>query len=238
MLGTGRIFNTGTPWHKEDAFEIMPEPERWDCYSTGVMTEDMIQEKKRMLTRGIFAANYELKHIADEDALFSEAQFTDDRTKVYNGICHIDAAYGGEDSTAFTIGAYKDGYLYVYGKKYPKHVDNCIDDILTKKAMYLGGRTYTEDNADKGYLQKELKRRGDLTRTYHESMNKYIKISTYLKGIWDKVIFISDTDPSYIEEILEYNENAAHDDCPDSLSCIARLMWRQFGREEYTAIWN
>jgi hypothetical protein len=69
-------------------------------------------------------------------------------------------------------------------------------------------------------------------------MNKYIKISTYLKGIWDKVIFISDTDPSYIEEILEYNENAVHDDCPDSLSCIARLLWRRFGREEYNAIWN
>lgn len=238
MLGTGRIFNTGTPWHKDDAFEIMPKAEKYDCYSTGIMTDEMIADKKQKQPRSIFAANYELKHIADEDAMFVEAKFTDDATKVYNGICHIDAAYGGEDATAFTIGAYKDGYLYVYGKKYPKHVDNCIDDILTKKAMYLGGRTYTEDNADKGYLQKELKRRGDLTRTYHESTNKYIKISTYLKGIWDKVIFISDTDPSYIEEILEYNENAAHDDCPDSLSCIARLMWRQFGREEYTTIWN
>ncbi len=238
MLGTGRIFNTGTPWHKDDAFEIMPEAEKYDCYSTGIMTEEMIADKKQKQPRSIFAANYELKHIADEDAMFTEAKFTDDATKVFNGICHIDAAYGGEDATAFTIGAHKDGYLYVYGKKYQKHVDNCLDDILTKKAMYLGGRTYTEDNADKGYLQKELKRRGDLTRTYHESMNKYIKISTYLKGIWDKVIFISDTDPSYIEEILEYNENAVHDDCPDSLSCIARLMWRQFGREEYKSIWN
>jgi predicted phage terminase large subunit-like protein len=216
----------------------MPEAEKYDCYTTGIMTDEMIAEKKEQQPRSIFCANYELKHIADEDAMFTEAKFTDDRTKVYNGICHIDAAYGGEDSTAFTIGAYKDGYLYVYGKKYRKHVDDCLDDILASKAKYLGGRTYTEDNADKGYLQKELKRRGDITRTYHESTNKYIKISTYLKSIWDKVVFISDTDPSYIEEVLEYNEHAPHDDCPDSLSCVARLMWRNFGREEYTSIWN
>lgn len=238
MLGTGRIFNTGTPWHKDDAFEIMPEPERWDCYSTGIMTDEMIAEKKRLMTRGTFSANYELKHIADEDAMFVDPKYTDDTTAVYNGLCHIDAAYGGEDATAFTIAAYKNGKLYVYGKKYQKHVDDCIEDILMRKAKYLGGRTYTEDNADKGYLQKELRRRGDLTRTYHESTNKHIKISTYLKGIWDDVVFISDTDPEYVEEILEYNENAAHDDCPDSLSCLARLMWRKFGREEYKSIYN
>jgi hypothetical protein len=234
----GRIINLGTKWHKDDVFTMMKNVHVYDCHETKLISDEELEDLKASMTRALFACNYELKIIADEDAMFTEAKFTDDAKMVYNGICHIDAAYGGEDATAFTIGAHKDGYLYVYGKKYQKHVDDCLDDILTKKAMYLGGRTYTEDNADKGYLQKELKRRGDLTRTYHESMNKYIKISTYLKGIWDKVIFISDTDPSYIEEILEYNENAVHDDCPDSLSCVARLMWRQFGREEYKSIWN
>ena len=28
----GRQFNTGTPWHKEDAFTIMPNIHKWDCY--------------------------------------------------------------------------------------------------------------------------------------------------------------------------------------------------------------
>ena len=27
----GRIFNTGTPWHKEDAFSMMPNIEKYDC---------------------------------------------------------------------------------------------------------------------------------------------------------------------------------------------------------------
>ena len=36
----GRIFNTGTPWHKDDAFQLMPNIVRYDCYSTGLITRD------------------------------------------------------------------------------------------------------------------------------------------------------------------------------------------------------
>ena len=62
MLGTGRIFNTGTPWHPSDAFELMPDAEKFDCYTTGIMTDEMIAEKKLRTTKGEFAANYELRH--------------------------------------------------------------------------------------------------------------------------------------------------------------------------------
>ena len=30
----GRFINTGTPWHKEDAFVLMPNIARYDCYKT------------------------------------------------------------------------------------------------------------------------------------------------------------------------------------------------------------
>ena len=36
----GRIFNTGTPWHKEDCFSLMPNIERYDCYSTGLISKE------------------------------------------------------------------------------------------------------------------------------------------------------------------------------------------------------
>lgn len=32
----GRIINSGTPWHKEDCFVLMPEPLKFDCYHTGL----------------------------------------------------------------------------------------------------------------------------------------------------------------------------------------------------------
>ena len=35
----GRIYNTGTPWHPEDAFSIMPKPVCYDCYRTGLISE-------------------------------------------------------------------------------------------------------------------------------------------------------------------------------------------------------
>ena len=221
----GRIINTGTPWHKDDAFSLMPNIQKYDCYSTGLMTEEQIMHLRNSMSPSLFSANYELKHIADEDALFTDARFT--KELPLNGIAHIDAGYGGEDSTAFTVIALKDGNFIVYGKKYTKHVDDCIDDILRLKAKYMAGTTWCEKNADKGYLAKELKNRGDLAQTYHERMNKHIKISTYLKENWGKVYFTEDTDPEYIAEILDYTEHAPHDDCPDSLASAIRQMGKK-----------
>lgn len=221
----GRIINTGTPWHKDDAFSLMPNIKKYDCYTTGLMTDEQIMNLRKTMSPSLFSANYELKHIADEDALFSNAQFVKDWPT--DGICHIDAGYGGEDATAFTVICEKDGNLIVYGKKYQKHVDDCIPDILRLKAKYRAGTTWCEKNADKGYLAKELAEHGDLAQTYHEKMNKHIKISTYLKENWGKVYFTEDTDPEYIAEILDYNEHAPHDDCPDSLASAIRQMGKK-----------
>lgn len=223
----GRIINTGTPWHKDDAFTLMPNIKKYTCYDTGLMSKEEIKALRSSMSPSLFSANYELKHIADENALFTDAQFTSDVDAIYNGICHIDASYGGEDATAFTVIAEKDGNLIVYGRKYTKHVDTCLDDIMRLKAKYRAGTTWTERNADKGYLDKTLKARGDISNTYHEKMNKHIKISTYLKENWSRVLFLDDTDPEYIAEILDYTEHAQHDDCPDSLASAIRQLGKK-----------
>lgn len=59
---------------------------------------------------------------------------------------------------------------------------------------------------------------------YSETMNKYIKISTYLRSEWSRIVWLEDTDPEYINEILEYNEFADHDDSPDSAASLIRRM--------------
>ena len=128
----GRIFNTGTPWHKEDAFSLMPNPEKYDCYSTGLMTEAEIAEIRGKMTASLFAANYELRHIASEDVIFDSPQTGADPALVEQGECHIDAAYGGEDYTAFTICRKKDGKYYVYGRCWRKHVDDVQDEIISQ----------------------------------------------------------------------------------------------------------
>jgi phage terminase large subunit-like protein len=80
---------------------------------------------------------------------------------------------------------------------------------------------HTEKNADKGYLHQKIQ---PPKKSYHEKMNKYVKISTHLKGAWDKIIFIKDTDKEYINQILDYTENAKHDDAPDSLASAVREL--------------
>ena len=222
---SGRFINTGTPWHKEDAISIMPNVMRYDCYSTELISREKLEDLRRSMSPSLFAANYELKHIADENVLFGTPNFTSDISLVFDGIAHIDAAYGGEDSTAFTVcRKAPDGKMYMFGKKYEKHVDDCLDSILALHKALRAGTIYCERNADKGYLAKELRERSVPVKTYHESMNKYIKIASYLKKEWGNVVFVEDTDPEYIQEILDYSENAAHDDCPDSAASTVRQL--------------
>jgi len=219
----GRIINTGTPWHKEDAFTLMPNPIKYDCYSTGMMTDKEIQEIRGKMTTSLFAANYELKHIADEDAMFTSPTIDDGTNTelIYGGICHIDASYGGGDGTAFTIAKKHKDKIYVYGELKQQHIDDVLEGFEAKREYYKAGTLYNESNADKGYLNKKIK---PPKKSYHENMNKYIKISTYLRENWDRIVFIKDTDKEYINQILDYTENAEHDDAPDSLASLLREM--------------
>lgn len=229
----GKIFNTGTPWHKNDAFELMPEPEKWDWKSTGIFSEEDIQEIKDSMSPSLFAANYELKHIASEDIIFDNAITGGDISKVYNApIVHVDAAYGGEDFTALTICRKTENKYFIYGRLWHKAVDECMDEIIKDRKHLLAGKIYCETNADKGYLAKAFRDRGERVVTYTESMNKYMKIVTHLKGDWKNVVFVEGTDKDYIEQILEYNEFAEHDDAPDSAACAIRLLHPQKNAED------
>jgi len=230
----GRIFNTGTPWHKNDAFELMPEPERWAWKDTGIFTKEEIEEIRESMAPSLFAANYELKHIASEDVIFENPTTGGDPAKVLQAKwVHIDAAYGGEDYTALTIARKTGGKYYVFGKLWHKSVDACIPDIIQNRQQFNAGLEFCEENGDKGYLAKELRRNGERVSTYWEDMNKYIKIVTYLKGEWKNIIFVEGTDQEYIDQILDYNEFAEHDDAPDSLACMIRKLWSQ--KDESTA---
>ena len=224
----GRFINCGTPWHKDDAFTLMPNIKRYDCYSTRLISESKLAELRQSMTPSLFAANYELKHIADENALFTAPQFTDDTEAIHNGIAHIDASYGGADGTAFTIiKKQDDGSIIAFGKRWNKHVNDCVGEIKALHSEYKAGTLYCERNADKGYLADMLRGEGVPVSTYHEKENKFIKISTHLKGKWANLFWLKATDNEYLNEILDYTENAAHDDAPDSAASAIRQIDKQ-----------
>lgn len=229
----GRFINTGTPWHKDDAFTLMPNIERHSCYNTGLMSKAAIKTLQDSMSASLFAANYELKHISDAEAMFANPNYTDDTPRIFDGIAHIDAAYGGSDFTAYTIMKKRDGRYIAFGKLYDKHVDDCIDNIRALHEKYRAGSVFCESNADKGYLKKELNLQGFKASTYHEKMNKHIKISTYLKANWEKIDWLEDTDPEYMNMVLDYNEFAEHDDAPDSAAVLLRKLDKTGKNEDY-----
>lgn len=233
----GRIYNTGTPWHSDDAFTLMPNPDKWDCYSTGLMSDEDIEKVKGSMTASLFSANYELRHIADDDIIFTTPQTGADPAMVEQGIAHIDAAYGGEDYTAFTICRKVEDKFYVYGRIWRKHIDDVEDEVISLRKQFNAGNIFCEDNGDKGYLAKDLRKKGERAIVYHENMNKFLKITSYLKAEWKNVIFVAGTDDAYINQICDYNENAEHDDAPDSLASLIRQLWSK-RKNNYQPIWN
>ena len=231
----GRIFNTLTPWHVDDAAMLMPEPERWPWDQTGLMTQEQYDEIAKVTTPSLLAANYQLRHIPSDDVIFTDPKTGASHEKVYNGICHVDAAYGGEDYTAFTAMRYEDGTYYVYGRMWRKHVSDVADQIRADHLRLMLGKLHIETNGDKGFMARDFKQMGIPVVPYPETTNKAIKIQTYGKQIWPQVVFVDGTDQEYINQICDWTEDAEHDDAVDSLASLARIMISKKRNEGYVS---
>lgn len=217
----GRIFNTLTPWHVDDAATLMPEAEKWDWQSMPeIFTPEDAEQIKPRMTPSLWAANYELRHIPSDDVIFTDPKRGAPIEMVYQGECQTDAAYYGEDYTAFSAMNIHDGKVYVYGRMWRKHVDDCMDAICADVSRLMLGRMYMENNTDKGYSARAFRERGVRVAGYTEHMNKHVKIVTYLKTAWPDIVFCEGTDEAYINQICDYTEDAEHDDSCDSLASL------------------
>ena len=209
----------------------MPNIERYDCYQTGLISKEQLEQLRQSMAPSLFAANYELKHIASSEVIFETSpRFTNDPMCLRDGVAHVDAAYGGSDYTAFTCGKldWDTGTMYLYGKIWHKAVDKVMDHIIQEAKRLMCEPIKCEKNGDKGFLIKQFLEREVYASGYTESMNKFVKICTYLKKWWPKIVFLEGTDPEYIDQILDYTENAEHDDAPDSAACVCRLLERGY----------
>lgn len=233
------VHHIGTPWHMEDAWGTpkkegglwrYPKPLVFNCHQTGILTKEQIEEKQRTMTPSLFAANYLLKHQADDSALFA---YPKNQIRWEHGIygpvhAHLDAAFGGDCTSALTIlQKMPDGNIQVYGKIYPGHIANHYQDIIETIRKHRASKFYMEDNADKGFTMRDLSAlfrgqgMGISLHSYHESMNKSAKISTTVKFAWDRLRFVEECDELYMGQITEWTEEAELQDAPDSLaSCL------------------
>lgn len=160
---------------------------------------------------------------ASEGALFTTyPDYTDDEKLLYNGIAHIDAAFGGADGSALTCAKRDGDTIYVFGRLRQQHIDTLMDFYSNETRRLRCSPILIETNADKGFVGKEFRRKGDVVRTYDETQNKFFKIATYLRKWWPHIVILNGTDKAYVEQIMAYSEQAEHDDAPDSAACICR----------------
>lgn len=168
--------------------------------------------------------------VASEGALFTTyPEYTDDKSLLYDGIAHIDAAYGGSDGSALTCAHKVKDKIYMFGKLRQQHIDTLFDSFMADMSDLRCSPVYMERNADKGFVAREFIRKGQPASVYDEHENKFKKIATYLRKWWPNIIFLKGTDKKYIEQIMAYNESAEHDDAPDSAASICRLLDNKSG---------
>ena len=203
-------------------FETLKRPLLADgvCQLPKQYSPERIEELK--LDELTFLAQYQQEPTEWINDAFKGVQWaTDEETKlIFNGISHVDKGFDGSDGTAFTIGNEKNGTIYLFGKLWQKHIDDCLNDMSFFRQQYKSGTNYTEKNDDKGYMGRNYPN----TAIYQETMNKHFKIMTYLYPNWKRIKFIKGTDEVYIKQIQGYSERANHDDAPDSASSLIRML--------------
>ena len=223
----GNIVYTGTPWHVDDGFSLLPEAVKYPVGSIEIdgFTKEKLLEYKRNLGPSLYAANYELKHIASEDILFNDPIYCGWPANFKRCCAWLDPSYQGKDKTALSLLAETHEKTYhVRGMVWDKHVIDCYSNIVEYLKRYKCGTLYVETNADKGFSKNDLQKLYSPVIGRNESQNKHVKIVSFLKQNWDKLIFADDCQGEYMQQILDYNEGADFDDCPDSLASLIREM--------------
>lgn len=216
----------------------------YNCYQTGLMTNEDIEWKKQVLNDDVlFAANYLLSLVSDDEKPFKRINNVGNYSLAFFADCwevigHIDCAYGGDDSTSLSLGGfdYDNFNTVVYGRRWDKIP---IDKNYLEVAEILWScgctKLWLEKNADKGLMGDKFRELGFDVESYHESMNKHTKIVSTIRPFWREsgnevlpcVQFVEETDPNYLSQIYDYKKGVAHDDCPDNLACL--LIKAKFG---------
>ena len=205
----------GTPWHPDGVESLIPKPKMYSVYDCGLISPMELAEIKAGTTPALFAANYELKFVAADDALFKDPQIGKWRAEGASMIrAHVDAAYGMSDLCALTIGSYIDGKNIQYvGFAAKVHIKDWIPFIASMMGKYKAKKIYVEKQSDRGMTASLLRNAGLSVVEYDENLNKQHKIAAYLYEIWPRLTFSDDTDDAYLQQITDWTpESKEHDD--------------------------
>jgi len=238
-----RTMFQGTPWHRHDAWEILPPAKDYPVNATGLRTPEELEDIKTKTSKILYAINYDLKFENEADLIFSNPRmgvWHDGNSEIK---AHIDAAYKGTHYCALTImGKMKNERLNVIGWVYPGNIKDWFPFIIQKLVRYEVREVFSEDNADRGYtndvleLNPVLRQKGVWMTEYHELEKKHVKIANYLGEVFNQIEFAQESDPNYMEQVIDWREGEEPDDAPDSASALVREGG--FSMTSFTNSWN
>jgi len=233
-----KISFVGTHWHKDDIYATLDYQTReYPIGSLEILTDQDVAKIRKQQTKAFFAAQYELKHISDEDVVFQGPLEYDKKIK---GKCigYIDPAAGGRDSTAMIFGILSDGNLYIIGAYLINvSLDKLYTKILKTSDNHLCSELIIEDNGFQKALLYELRvNRGmDNIVSKTSSVNKNVRIMNVLK-YWDKIYWSKDIKPEFLSEVLDYFEpddymknNVQADDAADAMAGLVERVFKGSG---------
>ena len=236
-------FFVGTPWHYDDAWAmkneegeyIIPEAWKYRPADTGILSPEELAKKRKTTTASLFAINYMLDtSVKDEGQIFDEPVYQpwdwSVRPRHIHG--HLDAAWDGSCTNGLTIMAERpDGLIQAYGKVYQGTFHECKMDVARVCAERQVKNFHMEKNPDKGMAAGELQRIPSfpVVHKYSESMNKDIKIVSYLKKYWSRIVWDPNTDPEYLNQISDYRPGQDPRDAPDSAASLLRQAFYKGG---------
>lgn len=233
----------GTPWHYDDAWAmkndagklIIPQAVKYRPQDTKILSDEELAEKRATTTASLFAINYMLDtSVKDEGQIFDEPiygewDWTIRPTRIHG---HMDAAWDGTCTNALTIMAERpDGKIQAYGKVYPGTFDSCKMDFARECRSRNVRNFHIEKNPDKGMAAGDLKKIPGFptVHAYSESMNKDIKIVSFLKKYWQRIVWDPNTDPNYLNQINDFRPGQDPRDAPDSASSLLRQAFYKGG---------
>lgn len=219
----GSLSVSGTPWHKDDGFNLFPSIDKYPLGSIDIpeLTAERINDIRIRTSSSLFAANYLLKHISDENRIFPDAKFILwDTTQLCRA--WVDPAYSGKNTTSLTLIYYKDKKIVVRGYVWRQDITELYKKIKVICGMFNCGTIFFESNGDHGLSCKEMSKTWPAVRPIREGTNKHHKILSFAKHNWPEIYFANDCQEDYLSQVIDYEEGQEPDDAPDGLASLIR----------------
>jgi hypothetical protein len=232
---------TSTPWHEEDLHSTLPkelyEGRKFAIGEVEMPAEDLaaLWERKSRLPYAEWMANYELKHVDDNETLgaFQSVPTWD----CQYCIAFIDPSFSDKrdtDNTAVAIVGVSRDLLIFTGMSFPKSIADTATrrNILDFLDRYHPIQTVLESQLSDSsiffmdaFKQEEFKYQiKNLWAIKHATRNKHEKIMATIAANKDKMRILEGTQQAFSIEVSRYYKGAEKDDCPDSLASAIEAL--------------